>query len=983
MAASMASRIRSFVLVVFCLFYIAGWPGARLSQLSSPVANAAAPSHPDGDGVLDVVVRAADGDKNALEGARVRAFAMLDGSVQAAGNGVTDTLGHATLTDLAYAEYWIVAEMAHYARASQRLVVGSAARSRLDFVLGAEHVLDVVVRTDQGVPVEDVELEVSGADPFPVGGRTGPGGLVRVSQLGEGPFVVVARKAGFEEVTRRRAPEGQVCTITLGRQGALVVKVTSEAGESVQNARVWIASPALWPARIAETSADGIVRIGGLDPGSYALKATMGARTSTTELGITVGRGDETNVELKLVPGIFVAVLVTDGATDEPVGKARVTLAEAGLSPFPIEGLTNNAGRVVLGPMAHGPSALSVSADGFVAKSAVHVDDPPPPEVSLALARAGTLVGRVVDTRGYPVDGATIRVIGTDIDGMPIDEDPLRSSFREAHFEAALAPVRPLVPAGELGVMPGPLPDTPHGGSFGIVPTALSVSPGEPWITSRDGTFKAAPVTPGRVRVIVRHPQYVEAMSDVVTLASDREANLDIVLARGGALEGRVVDSRGRPVAGARVTAVATRGTFERVVQTETDGSFAFASVPEALVILVSKGDEASPTTARTEVFVPDGDRKSIEISMPEARDPLAVRVTGDRGSPVDAAQISAVSLDPGEALRTTAFTDAHGDAVLASAKGLALRIEVQAPGYASKVMVTSPDISNLDVSLEAGESMVGEVWANRRETIEGAEVILQTEIHVYHARTGRDGEFVLGDLAAGPAHLRIRAKGRAPVDRDVVVEDYGGRHPTDIGKLMLPEDAIIEGTVVDGKGEPVPGARVAKDSVPTYLQSAVVPPGVAVCDARGRFRLGEMSEGTVVLEAYAPDVGRGRTTGVRAFSGHTTDGVKIVLAADGAVPGEPPATGGVAVTLGETSADPSETDVTQIVVVSVSEGSEASRSGLAPNDVLVEVGGVTPTSIVDARARLSGPLHDDVLVKVRRGERMMTLRIRREAVTK
>jgi len=970
------------VLIVFCLFYVASWPGARLPPLPSRGAAAVAPGHPDSYGVIDVVVRAADGDKNTLEGARVRAFAMLDGRVQVAGDVVTDTLGRATLTGLAHAEHWIVAEIAHRARATQMLVVAPGARSQLDFDLGAEHVLDVVVQTDQGVPAENAELEVRGADPFPVGGRTGPDGRARALRLGEGPFVVVARKAGFEEVTRRSAPEGQVCTITLGRQGALVVKVISEAGESVQNARVWIASPALSAARVAETSEDGVVRIGGLDPGSYALKATMGARTSTIELGIAVSRGDDTNVELRLVPGIFVTARVTDGATDEPVSKARVTLAEAGLSPFPIEGLTNNDGRVVLGPIAHGPSTLSVSADGFVTKSAVHVGDPPPSEISLALARAGTLVGRVVDTRGFPVDGATIRVIGTDIDGMPIDEDPLRSSFREAHFEAALAPVRPLVPAGELGVMPGPLPDTPRGNAFGLVSMATSVTPSEPWITSRDGTFKAAPVTPGRVRVVVRHPQYVEAMSDVVALASDREVNVDIVLSRGGALEGRVIDSRGWPVAGARVTAVAIRGSFERVVQTGTDGSFALASVPDALTILVSKGDDESLTTARTEVSVPDGDRKSIEIVLPEAREPLAVRVTGAYGVPVDAAQVSAVSLDPGEALRTTAFTDAHGDAALASAKGLSLRVEVQAPGYASKVIVTSPDTSELDVELAAGESMVGEVWANRRETIEGAEVVLQTENHVYHARTDRDGGFVLGDLAAGPAHLRIRAKGRAPVDQDVVVVDSGGRHPTDIGKLVLPEDAIIEGVVVDGKGDPVPGARVAKDSVPTYLPSAVVPPGVAVCDARGRFRLGEMLEGIAVLEAYAPDVGRGRATGVRALSGHTTDGVKIVLATDGAAPGEPPATGGVAVTLGETIAGPPEMD-TQVVVVSVSEGSEAERAGLAPNDVLVEVGGAAPTSIVDARARLSGPLHDDVLVKVRRDERILTLRIVREAVTK
>ena len=64
-----------------------------------------------------------------------------------------------------------------------------------------------------------------------------------------------------------------------------------------------------------------------------------------------------------------------------------------------------------------------------------------------------------------------------------------------------------------------------------------------------------------------------------------------------------------------------------------------------------------------------------------------------------------------------------------------------------------------------------------------------------------------------------------------------------------------------------------------------------------------------------------------------------------------------------------------------MSEASEAERGGLVAGDVIIEVGGAKVASITDARARLSGPIHDDVLVKVRRGERVVALRIAREAV--
>ena len=89
-------------------------------------------------------------------------------------------------------------------------------------------------------------------------------------------------------------------------------------------------------------------------------------------------------------------------------------------------------------------------------------------------------------------------------------------------------------------------------------------------------------------------------------------------------------------------------------------------------------------------------------------------------------------------------------------------------------------------------------------------------------------------------------------------------------------------------------------------------------------------------------------------------------------------ATGGVAVTLGETVAG---LEASEVVIVAVAEGSEAERAGVAPNDLVVDVGGVRVKSITDARARLSGPVHDDVVVKVKRGERVLTLRIPREQV--
>ncbi|HXN34172.1 MAG TPA: hypothetical protein VN894_20060, partial [Polyangiaceae bacterium] len=89
----------------------------------------------------------------------------------------------------------------------------------------------------------------------------------------------------------------------------------------------------------------------------------------------------------------------------------------------------------------------------------------------------------------------------------------------------------------------------------------LSTSDVEPWVTRADGTFRASPASPGRLRAIVRHPQFVEAQSEPVTLAPGGEVEVEIVMHGGGALEGRVVDAHNRPVE-ARVSVSATRGTL-------------------------------------------------------------------------------------------------------------------------------------------------------------------------------------------------------------------------------------------------------------------------------------------------------------------------------------------------------------------------------------------------------------------------------------
>ena len=958
-----------------------GIPGARLRE--AIVGAAPAPTTPvdaaDRDGVIDVGVHAGPGGPP-LVGASVRALTLVDDLPSVECVRDTGPGGHALLDKLPHGTMWILVDAPGRARGSTRLVVDSQRRS-ITIDLEPEHVIDVSVKDEEGLPIAGAEIEVSApADLLPVGARTRADGRAHVGRLGAGPWRVTARAAGYGEEGARASNDGDAVAIVLHKLGSLTVHVVAGggAGSPVSGARVSVAGATLWPAREAQTDLGGDVRIGGLAEGEYALRASRGDLVSSIELGVALKRGEDRSVVLRMVPGRWISVRVTDGEADDAVAiaAARVVLAEGGLSPFPVEATTDANGRARLGPISGGPATLSVRANGFVPRAAILLAEASPSETRVALVRSGAVRGRVVDDRGFPVEGATIQIAGTDPNGAPILDDPRRTSFQSAHFDAMLGGPAPLMAAGELGVVPGDVPAIPRSVTF--VPSAnLIASPVvEPWVTRADGTFLLSPASPGRLRLIVHHPQFVDIESDTVTLAPGGEAEVEVVMHGGGGLEGRVVDAHNRPVEGARVFVSSTRGSLERTTRTASDGTFAFAALPGAVTLTASTDADDQPAV-RMSVEVPEGSRKEVTVQLPETRGSVAVTVADDHGWPVAAAQVTATALSVDSQLRTTSFTDAHGDAALKQALGLPLRLEVTAPGHAPRAVTTDGSADTVRIELAAAETATGEVVAaDSGEAIAGADVTLYTDLGVRRTRTGARGTFALRELAAGGGSLHVRAPGFAGVSLRVVVPDSAGQRTFALPRLELAAQGVIEGDVVDARGDPVAGARVARDHAPTWLVVGMRPEGVAVTDARGRFSVNELPEGTVDLEAYAPDLGRGRVEAVRVVAERTTSGVRITLTE----PEEkrdrgPSASGSIAVTLGETGAP------VQVVVVAVGAASEAERAGLAPGDVLLGVNDAQVHSIEEARDKLSGPLSEDVVLKVKRGDEDLVVRVAREAV--
>src|SRR6185503_15252658 len=171
-------------------------------------------------------------------------------------------------------------------------------------------------------------------------------------------------------------------------------------------------------------------------------------------------------------------------------------------------------------------------------------------------------------------------------------------------------------------------------------------------------------------------------------------------------------------------------------------------------------------------------------------------------------AQVSATSLDPAVPLRETVFTDPDGRARLASARGLPLRVEVTAPGHAPKRLSYDAAPASIDAALDLGASITATVRSSRGDPVADADVVLTMNSGVHHLRSDASGVVSAADLAPGAARLVVRATGYATVQKSFTVP--ASDRPFDVGAIDLPSEGTIEGDVVDSRGDPVAGARVA-----------------------------------------------------------------------------------------------------------------------------------------------------------------------------
>jgi large repetitive protein len=326
-------------------------------------------------------------------------------------------------------------------------------------------------------------------------------------------------------------------------------------------------------------------------------------------------------------------------------------------------------------------------------------------------------------------------------------------------------------------------------------------------------------------------------------------------------VSGRILDSSGAPVSGARVVAETYR-TSEEILVDETKGTtpspqgeMTTDAAGRFQVKLEKPGVEVSlrvmpgglPGALVSGPFDSSEDVALDDIELP-ATERVSGRVIDEAGKGVAGARIRATRNFPFEEDDVLVYSDAtsgaDGSYSIANAAAGGGSLAVRAAGFAPSTQQFVQRRTVVNVTLKRGGTIRGTVVDPSGKPAGGVTVVAG----VVAAKSGATGAFELAGVAPGSVAVEAFGKDDLTAHRNSVRVKKS--ETADVA-LRLGKSASVTGTVVDEKTRrPLSGVRVAAETPTLRFFRGESRSRTARTDARGRFRIAGLAPRQYTVKA-------------------------------------------------------------------------------------------------------------------------------------
>lgn len=427
--------------------------------------------------------------------------------------------------------------------------------------------------------------------------------------------------------------------------------------------------------------------------------------------------------------------------------------------------------------------------------------------------------------------------------------------------------------------------------------------------SARDGSFRFDPPEPGSyelVEVVADGflpfaPQWGQSPVQFVARAGTRIRDVVVSLTPTVEYQGRVVDPRDQPVAGAEIQVRVGRPRDDALASvfpattSDDQGEFRVTAPDDALI--EASHPDFNPGRARVDFAAQVSHRILIKLQPASAdktsSESIAGQVLlGDRpfeGAAVVAYYVDKIGLTgPDLALARSALSDAGGRFTIDNLDPGQHYVEATAPGlFPAAEWRVQTGTTNLVLRLSTGTSLVGTVTdASGSAPVPAFSVLWVPEFGRLRGGPERaqavfdaNGRYEVRGLTAGPYSVRIAARGYATSALRAVTIVASAREPA-VADFSLDRGSRVFGRVVDERTrQPIAGARVSVEDRPA-AEASVLPVGTStLTDGDGRFELNGLATGLQSLLVAAADHHGRLFSGLRVGAGDAIGPLTIELA--------------------------------------------------------------------------------------------------------